>query len=54
MYWIEIFALENDRKANVEVLEANKASGKEEIRRLREDNKEYRLKVAQLQRVRLI
>ena len=43
--------LENDRKANIEVLESNKNANKEEIRRLREDNKEFRQKSAHLQKV---
>ena len=43
--------LQNDRTANVDVLEANKAANKEEIKRLRGDNKEFRQKLAQLQRV---
>eukprot|EP00605_Chrysophyceae_sp_TOSAG23-4_P000005 GSChrysophyteH1.ASY1.ANO1.5.1 assembled CDS len=42
--------LQNDRTANVDVLEANKAANKEEIKRLRGDNKEFRQKLAQLQR----
>ncbi len=44
--------LQNDRTANIDVLEANKAANKEEIKRLRGDNKEFRQKLAQLQRVR--
>ncbi len=44
--------VENDRKANIEVLESNKAANKDDIKRLREDNKEFRQKLAQLQRVR--
>ena len=43
--------LQNDRTANIDVLEANKAANKEEIKRLRGDNKEFRQKLAQLQRV---
>lgn len=46
-----VFKLENDRKANIDVLEANKNSNKEEIKKLREDNKEFRQKLAGLQRV---
>lgn len=42
--------LQNDRKANIEVLEANKVANKEDVRRLRDDNKEFRQKIAQLQR----
>lgn len=45
------FITENDRKANIELLEANKAANKEDVRKLREENKEFRQKVAQLQRV---
>ena len=41
---------EGDRKANVDVLEANKAANKEEIKRLRDENKELRQKLALLQR----
>ena len=43
--------LQGDRKANIDVLEANKSANKEEIRKLREDNKEFRQKLASLQRV---
>ncbi len=43
--------LQRDRTANVDVLEANKAANKDEIKRLRGDNKELRQKLAQLQRV---
>ena len=43
--------LQSDRTANVDVLEANKAANKDEIKRLRGDNKELRQKLAQLQRV---
>ena len=42
--------LQGDRRANIDILEANKAANKEEIRRLREDNKNLRVKVGQLQR----
>ena len=42
--------LQADRKANIDVLESNKASNKEDIRKLREENKELRQKLAQLQR----
>uniref|UniRef100_A0A7S0SSE8 ODAD1 central coiled coil region domain-containing protein n=1 Tax=Chromulina nebulosa TaxID=96789 RepID=A0A7S0SSE8_9STRA len=45
--------LQHDRKANIEVLEANKAGNKEDIKRLREENKEFRLKLAQLQRAQV-
>lgn len=43
--------LQGDRKANIDVLEANKAANKEDIKKLREDNKEFRQKLASLQRV---
>jgi len=43
--------LQNDRTANIDVLEANKSANKEEIKRLRGDNKDFRQKLAQLQRV---
>ena len=46
--------LQNDRTANIDVLEANKSANKEEIKRLRGDNKEFRQKLAQLQRVCII
>ncbi len=46
------FAAENDRKSNIDVLEANKNSNKEDIRKLRDDNKDLRQKLAQLQKVR--
>eukprot|EP01032_Pedospumella_encystans_P009074 gene9074-10712_t len=42
--------LQNDRKSNIDVLEANKNSNKEEIRKLRDDNKDLRQKLAQLQK----
>jgi coiled-coil domain-containing protein 151 len=42
--------LQADRKANIDVLESNKAANKEDIRKLREENKELRQKLAQLQR----
>lgn len=45
--------LQNDRTANIDVLEANKSANKEEIKRLRGDNKDFRQKLSQLQRVRL-
>ena len=46
--------LQNDRRANIEVLEANKAANKEEIKDLRETSKELRQKLAQLQRTALL
>jgi len=46
--------IENDRKSNIDVLEANKNSNKEEIKRLRDENKELRLKYSQLQKVGVV
>ena len=46
--------LQNDRRANIEVLEANKAANKEEIKELRDTSKELRQKLAQLQRTALL
>ena len=42
--------LQGDRKVNIDILEANKNSNKDEIRKLRVDNKDLRVKAAQLQR----
>lgn len=42
--------LQSDRKANIEVLRANKQSNKAEIQHLREENKELRQKLALLLR----
>lgn len=42
--------LQQDRRANVELLEVNKASNTEEIKSLREDNKKLRVRVTQLQK----
>ncbi|CAM9878157.1 unnamed protein product, partial [Ectocarpus sp. 12 AP-2014] len=42
--------LQGDRKANIDIMEANKGSNKEEIRRLRAENKDVRLKLSQLVR----
>jgi hypothetical protein len=42
--------LQSDRKANIEVLRANKLSNKAEILRLREENKDSRQKLAVLLR----
>eukprot|EP00602_Paraphysomonas_sp_CaronLab_P006914 CAMPEP_0185023284 /NCGR_PEP_ID=MMETSP1103-20130426/5967_1 /TAXON_ID=36769 /ORGANISM="Paraphysomonas bandaiensis, Strain Caron Lab Isolate" /LENGTH=557 /DNA_ID=CAMNT_0027555799 /DNA_START=24 /DNA_END=1697 /DNA_ORIENTATION=+ len=42
--------LQGDRKINIDILEANKSANKEDIRRLRDENKELRAKLAQLQR----
>jgi len=46
--------LKNDRKSNMEVLEANKSANKEEIRRLREEGKEFRQKLAVLMKTAAI
>lgn len=46
--------IENDRKANMEVLEANKAANKEEIKRLRDEGKEFRQKLAVLMKVAVL
>ena len=43
--------VEGDRKVNIDILEANKGANREDIRRLRDDNKELRQKLAQMQRV---
>jgi DNA-binding MarR family transcriptional regulator len=43
--------LQSDRKANIDVLEANKATNREDIKRGRDENKELRKKLARLQRV---
>ncbi len=42
--------LQQDRRANVDLLEANKCSNSDEIRSLRDDNKKLRLKLTQLQK----
>lgn len=42
--------LQSDRKINIDILETNKAANREDIRRLREESKELRAKLAQLQR----
>ena len=42
--------LQKDRRANVDMLEENKAANSEEIRSLREDNKKLRLRLTQLQK----
>lgn len=42
--------LQGDRKINIDILEANKSANREDIRRLRDENKELRQKLAQLQR----
>ncbi|KAG5182606.1 hypothetical protein JKP88DRAFT_318591 [Tribonema minus] len=42
--------LQGDRKANIDIMEANKAANRDEIQRLRDDNKDLRLKLSQLQR----
>lgn len=43
---------EGDRKANIDLLEATKQANKEEIKRLREDNKTLRAKLIALHKVR--
>ena len=43
--------LQGDRKANIDILEANKAANRDEIKRLREENKGLRLNLSQMQRV---
>lgn len=43
--------LKNDRKSNMDIIEANKNQNKEEMKRLREENKEFRVKLSQLQRL---
>ncbi len=45
--------LKNDRRSNMDVIEANKNQNKEDIKRLREENKDFRVKLSQLQRVAL-
>ena len=42
--------LQQDRRANVDLLEANKSTNSQEIRSLRDENKELRLKLTQLQK----
>ena len=42
--------LQGDRRANVDILEANKMANKDEIKRLREENKEVRVKLSAMQR----
>jgi uncharacterized protein YigA (DUF484 family) len=42
--------LQGDRKANIDILEANKAANKEEVKLLRDENKDLRLRLSQLQR----
>ena len=46
--------LKNDRRSNMEVLEANKTANKDEIRRLREEGKEFRQKLAVLMKTAAI
>ncbi|CAM9386434.1 unnamed protein product [Chrysoparadoxa australica] len=41
--------LQGDRKANIDILETSKTTNKEEMRRLREENKDLRIKLSQLQ-----
>ncbi|KAJ1422152.1 hypothetical protein B484DRAFT_332450 [Ochromonadaceae sp. CCMP2298] len=42
--------LQNDRKSNIDVLEANKNSNRDDIKRMRTENKDLRQKLAQLQK----
>ncbi len=42
--------LQQDRRANVDLLESNKSSNSDEIRFLRDENKKFRLKLTQLQK----
>ena len=42
--------LQGDRRANVDILEANKSANRDEIKRLREENKEVRIKLSVVQR----
>jgi coiled-coil domain-containing protein 151 len=42
--------LQQDRRANVDLLESNKSSNQEEIRYSREENKDLRVRLSQLQR----
>jgi hypothetical protein len=42
--------LQGDRRANIEIIQANKDANRDEIKRLRDDNKEIRMKIANLQR----
>ena len=42
--------LQSDRRANVDMLEENKAANSEEIRSHREENKKLRLRITQLQK----
>eukprot|EP01033_Poteriospumella_lacustris_P008056 gene8057-5800_t len=46
-------ALQNDRKANIDLVESNKNTNKEEIRKLRDENKELRKKLAHLSKTAL-
>ena len=40
--------LQGDRRANIEIIQANKDANRDEIKRLRDDNKEIRMKVMDL------
>jgi len=42
--------LQQDRRANVDLLESNKTNNTEEVRYLREENKDLRVRLSQLQR----
>ena len=43
--------IDNDRKTNIELWEASKKANLDEVKRLRDENKEYRSKIAICQRV---
>ena len=42
--------LQGDRRANIEIIQANKDANRDEIKRLRDENKEIRMKIANIQR----
>lgn len=42
--------LQHDRRANIDLLETNKVSNENEIRRLKEENEKLRLKMSDLQK----
>lgn len=48
-----LYLIENDRKSNIEILESNKNANKDEIKRLRDENKELRKKLAHLSKTAL-
>lgn len=49
-----IIHIKNDRKSNVETVEAQKFSNKQEIKRIQEEHKEFKQKLTNLQRSELI